>query len=507
MLSNQTAQTLPAALHAHLAWQRRLLERANAGLLTASDEESLRFLVLRPGDRNTLCSTGWLASGRCFPAAKNHGITPESMQPWEHWDDVVIAHPGIKIDQRMGSPKRLLPGLGNIACSIASAAVIAMLSKRVLQVENWTIAAGSFAPPLPELLAGSLGNQTSGWEPYIARAQAISRAETFITSDDVSLSGTLCAADLSREPAARVWRIFSNQYFIPPVLLNPHHQAQMGEWLRPSSGRRGRHAGTKHANDDEEDGGGGGGEVAMAPRSSTTEGDFGQMWSPLIRRLFRPRAHLQQRIDSFAKSVGLENAITMHLRCMETLSGFCGGSTIMKHAACARSRLTATGATTLYIATMHARDRTYLTKALNYSGVTVVHIDGKMAERVETGKAWQEDARIIDTWLLSMGAELLLSPASTMGYVAMALAGPRTRITMLRTCEPSPSREASYHMLKNTIAYRRPKGERGVGASCRVLGDQMVRPQPDGEAHAHVVDEAARRVRAFWNASVNVDKI
>lgn len=43
-------------------------------------------------------------------------------------------------------------------------------------------------------------------------------------------------------------------------------------------------------------------------------------------------------------------------------------------------------------------------------------------ERLETGTRWQEEARIVDVWLLATGNELLLSPSSTMGYLAMALA-------------------------------------------------------------------------------------
>lgn len=123
--------------------------------------------------------------------------------------------------------KRLLPGLGNIAAALASSAAVAMLSRRVLLCENWTIATESFDAPLDALVLGR-----SGWEPYLARAQSSSRAETFITSDDTSLATTLCSHDLRHGSAtaaagegdlggsnggpttARVWRIFSNREHI-----------------------------------------------------------------------------------------------------------------------------------------------------------------------------------------------------------------------------------------------------------------------------------------------------
>lgn len=184
---------------------------------------------------------------------------------------------------------------------------------------------------------------------------------------------------------------------------------------------------------------------------------------------------------------------------MDTLNGFCSAGVIAHHAACARQRLAATGATTLFVATMHARDRHTLTRALNDSA-RVVHVTGALAERVETGAAWQEDARVVDTWLLSQGVELLLSPASTMGYLAMAVARPHTRLTMLRTCEPAPSREASYHMLKQSIAYRRPPGSRHGAKSCRSLADEYAHgTQVGGEERP-----ASARLRAFWNASIAI---
>jgi hypothetical protein len=73
--------------------------------------------------------------------------------------------------------------------------------------------------------------------------------------------------------------------------------------------------------------------------------------------------------------------------------------------------------------------------------------------------------RILDTWLLSRGAEVLLSPGSTMGYLAMGLAPPSTPVIMLATCKPPPTREASFHMLKKAI-YHRSHSARALLRTC-----------------------------------------
>ena len=87
----------------------------------------------------------------------------------------------------------------------------------------------------------------------------------------------------------------------------------------------------------------------------------------------------------------------------------------------------------------------------------------------------KDEARLLDTWLLSRGAELLLTPGSTMGYLALALADDGALISsgslrslhasargdstttvrppavLLHTCAPPPSREASFHLLPKAL--------------------------------------------------------
>lgn len=85
--------------------------------------------------------------------------------------------------------------------------------------------------------------------------------------------------------------------------------------------------------------------------------------------------------EAFGREHALEHGLTMHLRCMETLNGYCSANAIAHHAACARERLRASGASTLFVATMHARDRKTLTRALN--GSAEVHIEASHVERIQ----------------------------------------------------------------------------------------------------------------------------
>ena len=112
---------------------------------------------------------------------------------------------------------RPIPGLGNIALSLVSSVVTAIVSRRVLQVENWTAAAHTFGPPLPSLLL-----ETSGWAPHIDRLQAAGQSvDSFAAHDGGSGFAALCGLDLSLAPPARLWRIFSNQARPQYIVLCP----------------------------------------------------------------------------------------------------------------------------------------------------------------------------------------------------------------------------------------------------------------------------------------------
>ena len=412
------------ALARHMAWQRNQLRSATRD----PTAEAPRFLVLRPGTYSDLCRKV-VGDGTCFRASPPR--MPESLAAHEHWDDLLTAN-------RTDGAQRLLPGMGNIMVAVASAAVVALLSRRVLLVENWT-ATGTFDAPLSELLVG-LGT-TTGWEPHLARAQAMSREETFLAHDGSWLANRICSSDLSSWPPARVWRIFSNQYFLPLLRANPFHHAAL----------------------------------------SGMESRGGGLWAPLVQTLLRPAPALRARIERFERnelraisthpqpstassaSSRTPLLLTMHVRCSFPLSGWCSSNKLASYARCARARIAAArrrdtqrseGAArpvVLFIATMHDRDRRTLAALLSDTGAKVTHVRGAAAERVESGVRWQEDGRVLDTYLLSLGSELLLTPGSTFGYVAIALAAPSAMVTMLDTCRSPPMRESPFHVFKHAL--------------------------------------------------------
>ena len=183
-----TESTFTAAFERHMRWQRGLLERAS------SRQHLPRFLVLRPGDKLTVCKGMADVRAQCYraspPRARNKKFDGT------HWDIQMLAG-----NSQLSRP---IPGLGNVALSLVAAAATAMLSRRVLLLENFTAAGTSFGSPLRELLV-----ETSGWAPHLSRATSV--ADSFAAHDDFSAFETLCVADLRTSPMARVWRIFSNQ--------------------------------------------------------------------------------------------------------------------------------------------------------------------------------------------------------------------------------------------------------------------------------------------------------
>ena len=255
-----TAVALPSdivvALRQHLRWQRRLLEH--------NDLETVKFLVLNPKDAHTMCYTAHLATGQCGASHTPYRVP----LPTEHWDQILLDAANPANARHVLDGKKLarnLPGLGNIALALASAAVAAMLSRRVLVLENWTVASETFAAPLPDLL---VGNGQNGWDGPLSRTQSsgVSRLELFLASDSMDSAFVACTQALDRRTnssivlpevteitrkemamagerqvdypqlgEARIVRIFSNQYFMPLFYLNPHHREQLRIWMRTSS--------------------------------------------------------------------------------------------------------------------------------------------------------------------------------------------------------------------------------------------------------------------------------
>lgn len=143
---------ITSRLQRHIRWQRRLLQT-----FEQDGKPVPRFLVLRPGDKFTVCTkqNNKLDDVRAQCFRDHSNALPRS---WMHWDDVIIS--------RRRHMTRPIPGLGNIALSLVSAAVTAIVSRRVLLLENASTLASAFGSPLDELLI-----ESSGWGTAVSIAQ------------------------------------------------------------------------------------------------------------------------------------------------------------------------------------------------------------------------------------------------------------------------------------------------------------------------------------------------
>ena len=415
-----TTRSFADRLRRHLRWQSQLLAAASA----SGVPPNTRFLLLRPGDKLTVCKARGMGdvrhqchkdAGRSSQQRPRRAFGAKSGAPEPHWDAVMLA----------GRPEltRPVPGLGNIMLSFVSAAAAAVVGRRVLQVENWTAAAASLGAPMPELLL-----ETSGWAPHVAALQARGESvDTWAAHDDSSGFDDLCRADLRREPAARVWRIFSNQYFLPLLLLNAHH-------ARPLA--------------------------AM--------GGSGGLWGPALRVLLRPQQRLLDAAAAYVTRAGLgrggARVVGIHAR-----SPLDNAARREATLGCARTRLRAQNASVLFLATMARRTRDDFAGGLRRDGVRVEWYGDAVGVQGETRA--QLDAAVLDLWLLGTAEELLVSRGSTFSYVAHGLAGRAATVYglshnsnaghgRLGECARVPTAEPSFHMLGRAIG--RPACRAGV---------------------------------------------
>jgi hypothetical protein len=401
-------------LEDHLSWQRDLFRR---------DPASARFLLLRPGDRFTVCDLkGQAADVRkaCWRAAAP-AVTPNR---GEHWDEYML--------RGMSSISRPVPGLGNVMLSLVSAALAAAVSQRVLLVENYTVAQVSFGEPFPELMY-----ESSTWRPYVEAEQRAGRAVDWWAAHD-SREGfeRLCADNLRINPPARVLRIFSNFYFAPLLMHNAHHRAEIDGLAAPPLLPPERFPRAAAAHDG-------------APYSTG-------LWPRALATLLRPRAHLRSKVRAFREANFPREGMVlgMHIRSAMTHEEH------EQSVECARRAMSATNATAVLLVSMHGRELQRLSAQLS---PVVKVLRTPPAPPAQGADASHFEAAVLDMLYLASTDGLLLSRGSTFGYVAAGLARrPATifsrspvvqmsKAGKVGTCEVVPSTEPVFHQLSAAV--------------------------------------------------------
>lgn len=425
-----------ARLKHHIRWQREQLASAAPS--------TQRFFVLRPGDRFTVCSAGGLTRKASHNASQQGCIAlhmsgqlpghrsvledPRIKEYRGHWDDLAS-----KVVPNYTRHKSLVGGLGNIMESLISAAAVAMLSKRILLIENMTDWHRSYGWPLTELVL-----EGGAFESSLLHAQdgEESRLDSYLAHDDYTAASVMCSEDLRTFPAKRVWRLFSNQYFLPLLLLNPHHRGELASMASQSA------AGGSHER-----------------RSKQPPPVF---WGPALNFLLRPLPHVTTRAEALYDSrFRGEPFVSIHLRCA-LIDGRCNFRYLKRAAECARRRLAAVGAKRLYIAALQQGHRDYVASRLN-STVSVVWY-GEAVEKQDQSQT-QEESRLVDLNLLMRAQEMILAASSTFSHMARAMAI-GTPARWYDDCEPvaPEATEAFLHMTKPIFQKRR--GRQGGTGSC-----------------------------------------
>ena len=204
----------------------------------------------------------------------------------------------------------------------------AIVSRRVLLVENASSLAASFGSPFDEIDA-----EASGWMPALLAAQGSgSSRDSFAAHDDFTAFDGLCGADLRVSPPERVWRLFSNQYWLPLLLLNPHHAPEIEAMAEEARGAVSARGGALAGG-------------ARAARALPVRRSPRGLWAPVLRGLLRPNSALQAELDLFAAASHRGAPLVgMHIRTELTSSEGSPTPRLRKAAACARQRLRANSA-------------------------------------------------------------------------------------------------------------------------------------------------------------------
>ncbi len=420
-----------AWLEKHLAWQEALPKPSE--LSPTSSTDATRFLIFRPGDKYTLCHKG--AASRCWSAMR-----PKDESTWrpqdEHWDEYVLRHATPTTPST--GPERPAPGLGNVLLSLVSAALAAHVSGRVLLIERYDAnIAAAFGKPLADLVL-----ETSPWRAHIKAAERAGDVLNLFVGHDALHVGArhLCSAR-RLGGTSRVLRIFSNQYFAPTLLFNPHLRDLVAAAAAPPLTAPALYS------------------DAPAARGETADTVYGGgIWPSALRHLFQPLPDIVTRADRAFKGFGLNGRLVlgMHIR------GSPAGPELGNLAACARKQLERAGATDLVVATPVAKTTSRLESLL--PGVRI-HRTAPAADAIHSTNPGGMRSTLVDLLILSKTDGLLTSRSSTFSYVARGLArrpatvvGP-THISLRSTnrtvrvgdCQTIRTTEPSFHLLQGAF--------------------------------------------------------
>lgn len=401
-------------LQRQLRWQRALRQ---------TQPESAHFLLLRPGDRYTMCDGRGESDLR--KACKRMKEPSRPRRAEEHWDDYML-------DGRPGA-MRPIPGLGNIVLSLVSAALTAAVSGRVLLVENFTAAALTFGEPLTELLY-----ENSTWRPYVEAEQRAGRAvDWWAAHDGRGAFEHFCADDLRAEPRPKVLRVFSNLYYAPLLMLNPHHRAELEAFatqpiLPPNRFPRA---------------------VASKDGAAYSTG----LWPQAVRTLLRPRPSLLASARRFTRANFPRTGIVlgMHIRTSMT------DDQRQQSVNCVKQVVAKANASALLIVSMHLKEIEQFAARL---ALTVKVLRAPPAPEFQSAGADHLSAAMLDVLHLASTDGLLISRASTYGYLISGVAHrPVTVFSStgqvsteglfkgVGTCDLVPSTEPVFHLMGTAV--------------------------------------------------------